>query len=273
VSFAFADGRDQEFLVTDAGLTLGRSPTSDIVLADPTVSRNHARIERAPDGYVLVDLASTRGSRINGTSIQRAALKSGDAISLGDVTFIFRMVVQESPRPSQDAYADAGVTALEEAPVVPEGPTIACVVIRTAQRTWEVPLGREPVTIGRIPENAIFLDEPGVSRRHARIEREGDSFVIHDLHSTNGTWIGLRRIDEHALDDGDTVRIGTTRLAFKRNLTPAELSAFEAGRQASVPAVLEIEIDSAKCQKQVEEITDSDFFRELREKARRMRTR
>jgi hypothetical protein len=208
---------------------------------------------------------------VNGTVSQRTALRSGDAITLGDVTFVFRVVEQQYAAPASDAYAAAGVTALEEAPVEPVVPTEACVIVRTAQRTWEVPLNRDEVTIGRIPENMICIDEAGVSRRHARIERQGDSFVIRDLHSTNGTWIGLRRIEEHALDDGDSVRIGSTRLAFKRNLTPAELSVFEGVSPASSPALLEIEIDTAKCQQQADEIASSDFFRELKEKSRRMR--
>ena len=110
-----------------------------------------------------------------------------------------------------------------------------------------------------------------MSRRHARIERQGDSFIIRDLKSTNGTWIGLQRIDEHALDDGDTVRIGGARLAFKLRLTPEELSLFEGLRSRPTPAQLEIAIDQRKCQQQVEEIVGSDLFKEMRDKARKIR--
>lgn len=274
VVLVFADGREREYAVPDVGLTLGRGESNDVVLPDSKVSRAHARIERREHGYQIVDLGSARGTWLNGMRLQQAALVSGDVITLGDSQIRFEAVAsRDEPRGDAEGdYAELGATALEPSPpVVPTSPITANLTVRTSQRTWEVPLTREVYTIGRAPESDIVVDDPGVSRRHARIERRRDSFVIQDLRSTNGTWLGLRRVEEYSLHDGDTIRLGGARLAFKRNLTPEELNLFEALRTPSEPATLDVDIDRVECQKRVDEIVTSDYFKELQAKARRLR--
>jgi hypothetical protein len=71
------------------------------------------------------------------------------------------------------------------------------------------------LTIGRLPECDVVLDDPGSSRQHARIRRTETGFVITDLGSTNGTLVNGRQIQEQELLDGDTVTIGETNLEFR----------------------------------------------------------
>jgi len=69
--------------------------------------------------------------------------------------------------------------------------------------------------IGRVAGTAVRLDEDGVSRRHAAISRSGNRIVIHDLGSTNGTYVNGRRLDGPApwpLHDGDRLRLGSVEL-------------------------------------------------------------
>ncbi len=277
VKLALPDGREVEYTVTGSGLSLGRDSANDVTLNDQTVSRNHARLERVADGYTIVDLGSTRGTLVNGSRVQRTALVSGDTIRLGDcaIRFVGPADRDERRGGAEDLYAELGATALDPSslivPTVPTAPITANLTVRTTQRTWELPLTQEVFTIGRAPESDVVLDDPAVSRRHARIERRRDAFVILDLKSTNGTWLGLRRVEEYSLHDGDTIRIGSARLAFKRNLSPEELSLFEALVTPEPPTRLEVEIDRDECQKQVDEIVESDFFRDIRAKSRRMR--
>ena len=68
--------------------------------------------------------------------------------------------------------------------------------------------------IGRSPECDIFLDDVTVSRRHAEVHREGDTFTIRDLGSLNGTYVNRRRIEAVVLEDDDEVQIGKYRLTF-----------------------------------------------------------
>jgi hypothetical protein len=69
--------------------------------------------------------------------------------------------------------------------------------------------------IGRNPDVELFVDAASVSRRHARITVEGDEATIEDLGSTNGTFVGGRRIESAVpLADGDVIRIGSVELTF-----------------------------------------------------------
>jgi hypothetical protein len=77
-----------------------------------------------------------------------------------------------------------------------------------------VGIGSEVLTIGRLPECAIVLDDPNVSRRHAQVRREGDAIFVVDLGSTNGTRVNDTLVREHRLATGDVISIGTTSLRF-----------------------------------------------------------
>ncbi len=72
----------------------------------------------------------------------------------------------------------------------------------------------ERTLIGRSPECDVFLDDVTVSRRHAELVREGDTFAIRDLGSLNGTYVNRRRIESTVLEDDDEVQIGKYRLTF-----------------------------------------------------------
>jgi len=73
----------------------------------------------------------------------------------------------------------------------------------------------ERTTIGRSPDNDIFLDDVTVSRKHAVLLQSEGEFRIEDLGSLNGTFVNRRRIDSPArLQSGDEVQIGKYRLSF-----------------------------------------------------------
>lgn len=69
-------------------------------------------------------------------------------------------------------------------------------------------------TTGRHPDSDIFLDDVTVSRKHAVFQQEGDSFVVRDVGSLNGTYVNRERIDSALLRAGDEVQIGKFRLVF-----------------------------------------------------------
>jgi pSer/pThr/pTyr-binding forkhead associated (FHA) protein len=62
----------------------------------------------------------------------------------------------------------------------------------------------------------VFLDDVTVSRRHAELVRDGDTFTITDLGSLNGTFVNRKRIETAELEDDDEVQIGKYRLTFLR---------------------------------------------------------
>ncbi len=79
----------------------------------------------------------------------------------------------------------------------------------------EITLGQSLVTIGRLPDNTVQIDNLAVSGHHAKIYWETDHFVVEDNNSLNGTFINNRRISKQALNDGDAILIGKHTLAFK----------------------------------------------------------
>jgi len=74
----------------------------------------------------------------------------------------------------------------------------------------------EKTVIGRSPECDVFLDDVTVSRKHAELTRDGDTFTITDLGSLNGTFVNKKRIESSELEDDDEVQIGKYRLTFLR---------------------------------------------------------
>jgi hypothetical protein len=70
-------------------ITVGRLPESTIVLADPNVSRSHAEIRPRGTGFVVIDLGSTNGTRINGIRINEQELVDGDEVVFGNTRMRF----------------------------------------------------------------------------------------------------------------------------------------------------------------------------------------
>ena len=68
--------------------------------------------------------------------------------------------------------------------------------------------------VGRSPDCDVFLDDVTVSRRHAELLREGESFTIRDLGSLNGTFVNRQRVESAELHDDDEVQIGKYRMTF-----------------------------------------------------------
>lgn len=80
---------NERFTLGEHMVSIGRHPDCNLVLADPNVSRNHAEIRPQGDGYVLVDLGSTNGSRVNGVRVSQHVLRDGDELSFGNTKMLF----------------------------------------------------------------------------------------------------------------------------------------------------------------------------------------
>ena len=65
-------------------LLIGRHPECDVIVPDVTVSRQHARLIFRDGGWILQDLDSTNGTRLNGRYVGRCRLRPGDQLALGD---------------------------------------------------------------------------------------------------------------------------------------------------------------------------------------------
>ena len=82
-------GSGKRTVLSGERAVLGRSRECDTVLDDPNVSRQHAELRQEDGGWVIADLGSTNGVKVNGRRVERARLAPGDTVTLGltDLTF------------------------------------------------------------------------------------------------------------------------------------------------------------------------------------------
>jgi pSer/pThr/pTyr-binding forkhead associated (FHA) protein len=169
------------------GLTsIGRSADNDIVLDSLLVSRRHAQLQCVGGQCTVQDLGSANGLFVNGRRVSRAVLSPGDRLRFGDVDL---------------TYQAAGAAQAQ-----------AWLEIDTNRH----PLSSERTSIGRSRDNDIRLADDRVSRRHAQIDLQQGAFVISDLESANGTFVNGQRVQRQTLSNGDEIRIGDSRLFFRR---------------------------------------------------------
>jgi FhaA, N-terminal domain/FHA domain len=79
-------------------------------------------------------------------------------------------------------------------------------------------IAKRRVVIGRSKDADIRVDDPNVSRRHAEVQQEGATWWLVDLDSTNGVEVQGRRVKRLKLEDGTRFVIGSTEIAFSREL-------------------------------------------------------
>ena len=97
-----------------------------------------------------------------------------------------------------------------------QGPAILAVTGGSLAGT-RLPLRPSGTLIGRSPECALVLDDDFVSGRHARIFHDGHRWMVEDLGSTNGTFLGQQRLTKpEPVDTGAVVRIGKTVVELQR---------------------------------------------------------
>ena len=118
------DGMHTFELRTGALLIVGRAPTSDIPVIDPTISRRHAEVESTDAGVIVRDLGSSNGTFLNGTRVESASLNAGDVVTFGKVGFRLQHTANAPVAPIPER-TPPGATILRQLPVRQPGMTIA----------------------------------------------------------------------------------------------------------------------------------------------------
>src|SRR5262249_32753748 len=77
------------------------------------------------------------------------------------------------------------------------------------------PYERALIRIGADPANDLVIPDEFVSAHHAELELIDDGFLIRDLHSTNGTWLGAHRIREAFVTPGTVFTVGKTAVRIE----------------------------------------------------------
>lgn len=91
------------------------------------------------------------------------------------------------------------------------------VITSGPKRGTEIPLGNEPLTIGRSSESSIVIRDDYSSTHHARLLIWNDEWMIQDLDSTNGTFLAGRRVSVPTkVPQGTPIKVGTTTFELRR---------------------------------------------------------
>jgi pSer/pThr/pTyr-binding forkhead associated (FHA) protein len=246
---SLVDGR--EYTIPASGISFGRDAGCDVVIPSSEVSRRHAEIAPGDVGYVLSD-TSTNGIFVNGQRVDAMqVLGRGDVVRIGGEEFRFY---------ADQASAAAGAAPPAPAAVAPspapapnprsgEGVAVANAPARAPLATFEV-VGSSPLKgqtysvisvlahVGRGQHNDIVIGEESVSDSHAKLQRREGVWYVTDLGSTNGTYIGGRRIaaEEKLPSDAD-IRFGGVPLLFHAAAVEQPTEPRMGTRQLSVDAV------------------------------------
>src|SRR5438874_5273220 len=94
-------------------------------------------------------------------------------------------------------------------------------------RTHELKVDK--TTIGRVEDNTFQIAEPSVSSHHCEVLLRGGDIVVHDLNSTNGTFINGEKVTESVLKPGQVLRLGQIEMRLETDAGPA-------GAPAAAPA-------------------------------------
>jgi pSer/pThr/pTyr-binding forkhead associated (FHA) protein len=109
------DIKGKQFPLGNDELTIGRSKDNAIVLDNPTVSGHHCKIVSREGRYVLMDLESTNGTRLNAKEVTEAKLRPKDLVQAGSVEFLFDGEATEGEEPKKDISESMSDTEVEEA--------------------------------------------------------------------------------------------------------------------------------------------------------------
>jgi len=114
------------------------------------------------------------------------------------------------PTPADfEAAAAEAETLLEKTLAVNADPLLRALSGPGAGKNFRLSPGGT-TTIGRSRRNDVVLPEDAASAQHCRIDREGDSYVLHDLGSTNGVFVNGARTERAVLQHGDRMKVGDT---------------------------------------------------------------
>jgi hypothetical protein len=97
----------------------------------------------------------------------------------------------------------------------PEAGRPCLILLSDDQPVRTVPIERR-VRIGRQSDNDLVITDPGVSRHHCEVINTSGTCTLHDLGSTNGTYVNGSVVGEHALREGDRISVGSTMVEFRR---------------------------------------------------------
>jgi hypothetical protein len=160
---------------------------------------------------VITRTAEERGWRLRGPVVVR--LHEDTDVRYGMYRLAGRVESVEVAAGAPTAGASTSATPSDASPLPPSGHAIRLHAAAGGEQAL-IRLSGGRVVAGRLPDCAITVDDPTVSREHAAFVLRGSQWWIVDLGSTNGTKVNGRTAAEHQLEPGDRVELGEAVVEF-----------------------------------------------------------
>ncbi len=208
------------YTFTGKSMTIGRHRENDIVIDNLSVSRKHARINHVRGEYILTDLQSKNGTRLQGEPVEEAKLSSGDVITVGKYQVVFKTSSAEEQR----------VDELDQTVIIPgfhnreqeSSMNINCplsaetnpVLYRRSNHKC-INLINQKTTIGRGSQADIKLGGFLTPREIALIAKVGDDYIFRKTSSRRKIRINGEETEEKVLEEEDLIAIGKEEFVFK----------------------------------------------------------
>jgi general secretion pathway protein A len=155
---------------------------------------------------LALEAVAARSAQLHHVRVTRAVLKdAGAALRLRYDPSVWQQRVEESLSPEAVQVSDPSQLRVEAARlVVSSGGSVVA----------EISLNRPRMVLGRDAACDISLDSSYVSHYQNLFMETPDGWLLIDLHSTNGSFVNGRRVQEHRLRDGDLIAVGQHQLRF-----------------------------------------------------------
>ena len=171
--------KGKTYQLTAADTTIGRDTTNDFALADAAVSRRHVMLKYQDDKFILLDVGSAGGTKVNNQPVAGKSLAAGGVIQIGQ-TQLTLVDVEAGEAAPQASASDATMVSQ------PESGGGVLIVQSGPDSGKSFPLVQGENVIGRDNDCQIILSDQTVSRQHAMVRRQEEACTVHDLGSRTG---------------------------------------------------------------------------------------
>lgn len=237
MKLVFPGGEHPQVLLGPGVNRVGSDPLATVVLDRPGVQPQHCLLHVSGAG-VMLEVPQSAEVCVNGRPVDGLiSLRPGDAVAFHGVYARLAAIEPAAPvrklsdpwHDPSSANDDPGVTAVR--PVVPR-----FVLRGTAGRAFgrSIPLPGT-LTVGRGPECTLRLDEPGLSRAHARLLATEHGVQVEDIGSANGTFINGKRVLRGEAKVGDEIGFDTMRFQVLGSGTPEAAPRQSGARSSALP--------------------------------------
>ena len=191
------DPTAKEYLLSDKNIIIGSGSNCQIDLGGDGVEKPHAMLVMIEDGKKYrVENRSKSGTFVNGKVCDSAVLNDGDKIKIGPHELRF----------SSDA-ADVKAAPAEQKKVRLVGNFVE-------MQGMEFPIEKDLFKIGREASNDLSIKKETVSSMHCEIQKEGKKYFIVDMGSSNGTFVGEKKVSREELKNGCVIKVDKFAFQF-----------------------------------------------------------